>query len=479
MERSVTSTLPAAAVIDENQRTKIAGFVGSLEPSFRAQEMSFGISAIATNIELTVAARRRAWWQRILGHRPRGVGSQLSSVQERAGSHIERHSVWLHNSIRGAIGLGSAVLVAELTGVQHSFWVVFGTLAILRFNALITGQNALRALLGTVAGIIIGGALIFAMGSDITISWMLLPLAVVFTGLAPAAFSFAAGQAGFTATLLILFNIIEPAGWRIGLVRIEDVAIGCVVSVVVGALLWPRGAGPALGRALSDAFAESARYVQGAIEYGVTRCDASAPTSPAPVDERRRAAAAARRLDDAFRGFLAERGTKHLSLADVTALITAVAVLRLTADAILGLWERDVATPAGDRTAARARLLEAGGLLVDWYEKTAQAMVDNGEVPDLLTSDEIADGHLIDALRRDLSGGDRQGTGTAIKVMWTADHIDAAQRLQVSVLEPARAVAALQSTLNAGAGGTAMRFKTALRHLPTARHGERTSTRDR
>ena len=141
----------------------------------------------------------------------------------------------------------------------HSGWCS-AHLAILRSNALITGQNALRALLGTVAGIIIGGVFIFAMGSDITILLrMLLPLAVVFTGLAPAAFSFAAGQAGFTATLLILFNIIEPAGWRIGLVRIEDVAIGCVVSVVVGALLWPRGAGPALGPgAVPDALSRRA-----------------------------------------------------------------------------------------------------------------------------------------------------------------------------------------------------------------------------
>ncbi len=41
--------------------------------------------------------------------------------------------------------------------------------------------------------------------------------------------------------------------------------------------------------------------------------------------------------DDAFRGFLAERGTKHLPLADVTALLPAVAVLRLPAAAILSI----------------------------------------------------------------------------------------------------------------------------------------------
>ena len=38
--------------------------------------------------------------------------------------------------MRGAIALGLAVLVADLTGVQHSFWVVLGTLTVLRSNAL-------------------------------------------------------------------------------------------------------------------------------------------------------------------------------------------------------------------------------------------------------------------------------------------------------------------------------------------------------
>jgi len=51
--------------------------------------------------------------------------------------------------------------------------------------------------------------------------------------------SFAAGQAGFTLVVVILFNIIEPTGWRVGLTRIEDVAIGCGVSIVVGLLFWP------------------------------------------------------------------------------------------------------------------------------------------------------------------------------------------------------------------------------------------------
>jgi len=40
------------------------------------------------------------------------------------------------------------VLVASLIGAEHSFWVILGSLSVLRSNALSTGQNAVRGLLG-------------------------------------------------------------------------------------------------------------------------------------------------------------------------------------------------------------------------------------------------------------------------------------------------------------------------------------------
>ena len=126
--------------------------------------------------------------------------------------------------------------------------------------------------------------------------WSLLPIAILAAGIAPAV-SFTAGQAGFTVTLLILFNIISPAGWQVGLVRIEDVAIGCAVSLVVGTLFWPRGATGLLRRALTETYAECAAYLRTAVE---TAHRARWVTDGDPGG-RARAAAAGRRLDDAFR----------------------------------------------------------------------------------------------------------------------------------------------------------------------------------
>jgi hypothetical protein len=64
------------------------------------------------------------------------------------------------------------------------------------------------------------------IGTDTTLLWFLLPPAILLAGVAPAAISFAAGQAAFTLTLVCVFNIIQPAGWQVDLLRVENVALG-------------------------------------------------------------------------------------------------------------------------------------------------------------------------------------------------------------------------------------------------------------
>ena len=351
MEKAITSEELVDFDLREScTHAEAIGFVSSLQPSFRAQEISFIVSAIAENIQLAAAARERSWWQRVLGRGPEEHDSVWSSMRQRASAHLEPHSVWLHNSLRGAMALAVAVLVAKLSNVQHGFWVVFGTLAVLRSSALSTGQDAVRALSGTVAGILVGGCLVALLGADSTASWLVLIPAIALIALGPVTISFAVGQMGFTTALLIMNNIIVPAGWSTGLVRFEDVAIGCGVSIVVGALFWPRGAGRALGHALADGFSTGARYLDAAVGYGVNRCDSSSPDVARPAQEIELAGAAGRRVDDAFRAFLAERGTKRLSMADAAKLVGAASLLRLTADAVVDLWERD-----GQRRRRRSR----------------------------------------------------------------------------------------------------------------------------
>lgn len=50
----------------------------------------------------------------------------------------------------------------------------------------------------------------------------------------------------------------------------------------------------------------------------------------------------------------------------------------------------------------------------------------------------LADGRLVAAVSHDLRGEDGQATATAVRMIWTGDHLDAARRLQGTLAGPAR-----------------------------------------
>src|SRR5690606_18757108 len=115
------------------------------------------------------------------------------------------------------------------------------------------------------------------------------------------AISFAASQAGFSMLVMILFNLIQPVGAAVGLVRVEDVAIGCVVSLFVGLLMWPHGARELIKRTLGEA------YVSAAALMGA-RTGLAIEGRPIGHDDEKRfeATAAADRLETALRQQLEE-----------------------------------------------------------------------------------------------------------------------------------------------------------------------------
>jgi len=168
------------------------------------------------------------------------------------------------------------------------------------------------------------------------------------------------------------------------------------------------------------------------------RCDFDAAAGQAPDAEAQRADAAARRLDDTFRSFLAERGAKPVGLAEVTTLLGGAGGLRIAADAVLDLWRREDGSTGGDRAAARQQILHASARVEGWYEDLSSSLLSAAAVREPLDRDAAADGRLIDAVRQDLRAEDGAATATAVRMVWTGDHIDAARRLQRLIVDPAR-----------------------------------------
>ena len=343
-----------------------AGFRDAARLSFHAHTITVAVLAIGADALVASRVADPEWAQAQRGRWYAGstVGSwtprRVSRVAAVARRDASVRSVWFMNSVRGAVALAVAVLVADLSSVQHGFWVVLGTLSVLRTNAASTGSTAARALAGTAIGFLIGGALLLPIGSSTTALWVALPVAVFVAAYAPGTAPFAVGQAAFTVTVAVLFNLLVPVGWRVGVVRIEDVALGCAVSILVGALFWPRGVTSLVGDDLADAFRSGASYLEQAVEWA---CGSRA----AEPDGVMAATTAASRLDDALRGFLAEQGSKRIEMPELWRLVGGSLRLRLTAHSIADL-PRDATGMGAARDVLGPRTLA----LAAWYEQLAE-----------------------------------------------------------------------------------------------------------
>jgi uncharacterized membrane protein YccC len=236
---------------------------------------------------------------------------------------------------------------------------------VLRTSAASTGSTALRALGGTVVGFIVGALLLLAIGTNTAALWVVLPIAIAVAAYAPGTMPFAYGQAAFTVVVVVLFNLLVPAGWKVGLLRIEDVALGCLVSLVVGVLFWPRGASSVVGDDLADAFRRDAAYLTQAVDWALGTRQVAPDTGVA-------AATTATRLDEALRGFLAEQGAKKVSKEELWALVMATTRLRLTAYSLAGMRAPEVRHhPQRDTAFARSVLTQATADLVTFYDRVA------------------------------------------------------------------------------------------------------------
>src|SRR5690242_2823995 len=313
-------------------------------------------AAQAVHAQSIAVDARGAAADALVASRPRSLEATVQTLVRTSGiaglmgvvALVKRHatfrSVWFLNSLRGAVALAAAVAVADVSGVQHGFWVVLGTLSVLRTSAASTGATAWRALAGTVVGFAVGAALLIAIGTNPNALWVVLPVAVLVASYAPGTTPFAVGQAAFTVTIVVLFNLLQPVGWTVGLLRIEDVAIGCGVSLAVGVLFWPRGVSTVVGNDLADAFRSGAAYLTQSVEWALSELIVPPSAALASVS-------AAVRLEDAVRGFLTEQGSKRLTKEDLWTLVNASSRLRLAAHTLAALRTE---TPAseGDFTGA-------------------------------------------------------------------------------------------------------------------------------
>lgn len=266
--------------------------------------------------------------------RDAGAAAMVRRTSETMRTHLHFRSSVLQNSLRVALGLALAVLLGGLLQIAHAFWVVLGTLSALRSSALATGRTTVQALVGTVIGVAIGAPFIYVVGKDTTILWFVYPVAIFLAAYAATVIGFVAGQAAFTLVIVVLFNLLAPSGWRVGLVRLEDVALGVGISVVVGLLLWPRGLRAELRRALADLYHAVAQDLAAALNQILGNA-----SSDVFIQTQSRTVRASVREGEAFDQYARERGSRHLDLEIAAALAAAGRNVMVAADLLHSLAE--------------------------------------------------------------------------------------------------------------------------------------------
>lgn len=286
------------------------------------------------------AADNRPVLARVLGRglAPMGAAGRVLSETEAVtglpSGYLSGRSVVVRNSLRTGLGLALAVAVTQLFPVENGFWVVLAAMSVLRGTALSTGTNVLHAVLGTSAGFAIGAVLIELLGVNPVTMWLALPVVAFLAAIVPKLWSYTAGQAAFTMMVLIVFNLIQPTGWQVGLLRVEDIVVGGLVGAVVSLLLWPRGSGNAVGRAVTACLQIGSQYLRAAVGR-IT--DATSAESVAALGYQ--ALAAGRTLDDGIRQYLSENSSEAELRSTLIRETNRAVKLRTAADLIADIPE--------------------------------------------------------------------------------------------------------------------------------------------
>ncbi|MFC0506385.1 FUSC family protein [Micromonospora costi] len=341
--------------------TATGQIVDALAVDHTVRVLAYLAGAVAGNIGVT--ANRTSW-------RPGGPGHEEPGDRRARHRHVEwlapsaaTGSTALRNSLRTGVGLALSVWIAGRLGLPHAFWVVLGTLQVLRTSALGTARSVARAVAGNVVGVAVGSALIVVTADRPALLWALLPPAVFLAAYTSGSQRLLLSQAAFTVDLLIIFNLLAPVGWRLGLIRLVDVGIGVALSVALSLLLWPHGA----RRQLVRTAAAYQRAATGQLRHALDRA-----LTGRTVDRRPTPSAGLRmRAELALGDYLSERPSAPLDPSSALALVVAANYLAMAANllesAVVEFGQRtdgcaDVAEPV---RSARQALLDRLERLAD------------------------------------------------------------------------------------------------------------------
>ena len=176
-------------------------------------------------------------------------------------------SPWARHALRTGIALALAAALVEVVEISHGYWVLLGVVSVLRVDAASTGAQAIRAVVGAFIGVLIGLLIATQGAANPDLLWVLTPVAAFFVGWAPRAVGALAGQAAFSAFVMILLAAESwPPQYATAIDRVVDIGVGVATAAVVSLLMWPTRMVPALRISLASAVSAAIDYLHLAVQ---------------------------------------------------------------------------------------------------------------------------------------------------------------------------------------------------------------------
>jgi uncharacterized membrane protein YccC len=159
---------------------------------------------------------------------------------------------------RLAICVGVATLVASLLhSTEHAYWIPLTVATVLRPEYGSVFARFVHRALGTIAGVLLMACTL----SLTTSAWVLITVGALALGFAVLAGPrlYGLSVVGITTSALVASALADPARvepW----IRLGDTALGCLVVLVLGYLVWPRHGEPDPARRTAQVAATVAAY---------------------------------------------------------------------------------------------------------------------------------------------------------------------------------------------------------------------------
>jgi len=166
------------------------------------------------------------------GWRSRARQRTLHLADQLVGGRI----AWVF-TVRLMVCTGVAAVLSEVVPLQRSYWVVLTVAIILKPDYGSVFVRAVQRGIGTVLGAVLGAAILAVVPYG---PWLLLPFGVL-AALLPYGKSrnFGLSATFLTPLVVLLIDLLSPAGWRLAGERLVDTLIACAIVLLIGYAPWP------------------------------------------------------------------------------------------------------------------------------------------------------------------------------------------------------------------------------------------------